>query len=148
VRYVGDAIAAVAAETAAAAQAGLDAIVLELEALPVVSDMTRALDAAAPVIPDWPATLTAGGLGVGIVARMAIEADEDRDLVSLDASHLFPAHVTWIGFGRGALLRKFMYEFMQLFAPHLNRRLVDRAQSTAASADVDKLFADIELPLR
>jgi CO/xanthine dehydrogenase Mo-binding subunit/aerobic-type carbon monoxide dehydrogenase small subunit (CoxS/CutS family) len=65
VRYVGDAIAAVAAETEAAAQAGLDAIVLELESLPVVSDMTRALDADASVIPDRPATLTAGGLGEG-----------------------------------------------------------------------------------
>ncbi len=60
VRYVGDAIAAVAAESSCAAQAGLDAIVLELEALPVVSDMTRALDADAPMIPDRPATLTAG----------------------------------------------------------------------------------------
>ena len=88
------------------------------------------------------------GLGVGIVANMAVEADEDRDLVSLDASHLFPAHVTWIGFGRGVLLRKFMYEFMQLFAPHLNRRLVDCAQSAASSEEVEKLFSDIGLPLR
>ncbi|MBN2393836.1 MAG: molybdopterin-dependent oxidoreductase [Anaerolineae bacterium] len=65
VRFVGEAIAAVAAETEAAAQAGIDAIVLELEALPVVSDMTRALDAGAPIIPDKPTTLTAGGLGEG-----------------------------------------------------------------------------------
>lgn len=88
------------------------------------------------------------GLGVGVVANMAVEAQEDRDLVSLDASHLFPAHVTWIGFSRGVLLRKYMYEFMQQFAPHLNRRQVDRAQSTSSSEQVEKLFADIELPLR
>jgi LysR family transcriptional regulator, cys regulon transcriptional activator len=88
------------------------------------------------------------GLGVGIVASMAIEAEEDRDLVTIDASHLFPAHVTWVGFARGLLIRKFMYEFMQLFAPHLNRRLVDRAQSMSANEDVEKLFTDIELPLR
>lgn len=88
------------------------------------------------------------GLGVGVVASMAIEAEEDRDLVRIDASHLFPAHVTWIGFQRGLLLRKFMYEFMQLFAPHLNRRLVDRAQATSSSGEVEALFADIELPLR
>jgi CO/xanthine dehydrogenase Mo-binding subunit/aerobic-type carbon monoxide dehydrogenase small subunit (CoxS/CutS family) len=65
VRYVGDAIAAVAAETESAAQAGIDAIVLELEPLPVVSDMTRALDPDAPIIPDRPATLTDGRLGEG-----------------------------------------------------------------------------------
>ena len=64
-RYVGEAIAAVAAETEAAAQAGLAAIVLELEALPVVSDMARALDAGVPVIPDRPAPLTMGGFGEG-----------------------------------------------------------------------------------
>jgi hypothetical protein len=37
---------------------------------------------------------------------------------------------------------------MQLFAPHLNRRLIDRAQSMSNPEDVDKQFADIELPLR
>lgn len=88
------------------------------------------------------------GLGVGIVANMAVEADQDRDLVSIDAAHLFPAHVTWVGFRRGMLLRKYMYEFLQLFAPHLTRRVVDRAQSAGSSEDVEALFADIELPLR
>jgi LysR family cys regulon transcriptional activator len=43
------------------------------------------------------------GLGVGIVASMAIDAREDADLVALDASHLFSAHTTWIGFRRGTL---------------------------------------------
>ena len=54
VRYVGDAIAAVAAESEAAAQAGIEAIALELEALPVVSDPRRALDADAPLVPLTP----------------------------------------------------------------------------------------------
>jgi CO/xanthine dehydrogenase Mo-binding subunit len=51
VRYVGEAIAAVAADTLEAAKAGLAAIVLELEELPGVFDMTRALDADAPLVP-------------------------------------------------------------------------------------------------
>ena len=88
------------------------------------------------------------GLGVGIVANMAVETEEDRDLVSIDAAHLFPAHTTWVGFRRDMLLRKYMYEFLQLFAPHLTRRLVDRAQSAAGDAEVAALLADIELPLR
>jgi CO/xanthine dehydrogenase Mo-binding subunit len=49
--YVGDAIAAVAAETEEAALAGLEAIILELEPLPVVSDLTAALDPDAPQVP-------------------------------------------------------------------------------------------------
>lgn len=50
VRYVGDAIAAVAAETPEAALAGVQAIVCELEPLPVVSDMDHALDSDAPQV--------------------------------------------------------------------------------------------------
>ena len=51
VRYVGDPIAVVAAETEAAALEGVKAILLELEPLPALSDMTEALDANAPLIP-------------------------------------------------------------------------------------------------
>ena len=46
------------------------------------------------------------GLGIGIVASMAIDPREDGDLVDIDTSHLFPAHVTWIGFRRGGLLQE------------------------------------------
>jgi CO/xanthine dehydrogenase Mo-binding subunit len=51
VRYVGDAIAAVAAETRQAAEAGLQAIACDLEELPGVFEMARALDPQAPLIP-------------------------------------------------------------------------------------------------
>jgi LysR family cys regulon transcriptional activator len=87
------------------------------------------------------------GLGVGIVASMAMDPREDGDLVSIDASHLFPAHMTWAGFHQGALLRGYMYDFLQQLAPHLTRRLVDRAGNAASPADVDALFADVELPV-
>jgi len=50
VRYVGDPIAAVAAETMQAARAGMQAIVLELEELPGVFDLRKALDVDAPFI--------------------------------------------------------------------------------------------------
>jgi len=55
VRYVGEAIAAVAADTPAAALAGVEAIVCELEPLPGVFDPEHALDPDAPQIgPDRP----------------------------------------------------------------------------------------------
>jgi LysR family cys regulon transcriptional activator len=87
------------------------------------------------------------GLGVGIVAHMAINED-DPDLKAIDAAHLFPAHTTWIGFRRGTLLRKYMYEFAQLLAPHLERRLVDRAHRAASAEEVRQMFAEVELPQR
>ena len=88
------------------------------------------------------------GLGVGIVASMAVEEREDSDLVRIDTSHLFPAHVTWIGFRRGGLLRKYQLDFMQLFAPHLTRRVIERAAGAATQVDVDALVEGLDLPLR
>ena len=87
------------------------------------------------------------GLGVGIVAPMAVAEGAD-DLAVLDASHLLPAHTTWLGFRRGALLRRYMYEFAQLFAPHLERRLVERAHRAGSPAENAALFADVPLPQR
>ncbi len=55
--------------------------------------------------------------------------------------------MTWAGFHQGALLRGYMYDFLQLLAPHLTHRLVDRAGNAASPADVDALFADVELPV-
>ena len=79
------------------------------------------------------------GLGIGIVADVAIDPVADADLLSIDASHLFPAHTTWAGFMRGSLLRGYMYDFLQLLAPHLTRRVVERASLAPTQAEVDAL---------
>ncbi len=65
------------------------------------------------------------GLGIGIVADMAYDAKVDKDLVRLDASHLFEPSTTHIGFRRGMFLRGYMYDFISGFAPHLSKKLVD-----------------------
>jgi LysR family cys regulon transcriptional activator len=88
------------------------------------------------------------GLGIGIVASMAIDPHEDADLVQIDTSELFPAHITWIGFRRGGLLRKYQLDFIQIFAPHLTRRLIERTAKAATQAEVDETVADLELPMR
>ncbi|HXR51945.1 MAG TPA: HTH-type transcriptional regulator CysB [Steroidobacteraceae bacterium] len=88
------------------------------------------------------------GIGVGIIANMAVDPVEDADLVVLDAAHLFPTHTTWVGFDRSALLRKYMYDFLGLLAPHLTRRVVDRARTSVNQADTDAVFEGISLPLR
>ncbi|WP_078083654.1 HTH-type transcriptional regulator CysB [Microbulbifer mangrovi] len=87
------------------------------------------------------------GLGIGIVADMAAVEDEDSDLVALDASELFESSVTKIGFRKGIFLRGFMYEFIQQFAPHLTRELVEQAAQASSRAEVDELFSHIDLPV-
>ena len=88
------------------------------------------------------------GMGVGIIAHMAVDPKEDPDLVALDASHLFEASTTRIGFRKGTFLRGFMYEFIQLFAPHLTRELVDQAMECHGHDELEELFRGIELPVR
>lgn len=87
------------------------------------------------------------GMGVGIVASMAYDADKDTDLVCKDASHLFEYSVTRIGIKRGSLLRLYMYDFVGTFAPHLQRPLVERALSCQSQTEVNQLFADVEIPV-
>ena len=86
------------------------------------------------------------GLGVGIVASQAVDAKDDLDLVSLDASHLFRPHITWVGFRRGRLMRGYMYEFLHRLAPHLTKRAVNEAIRTSTREETEKLFADVKLP--
>ncbi len=88
------------------------------------------------------------GIGVGIIANMAIDPVEDTDLVVLEAGHLFPTHFTWVGFDRSSLLRKYVYDFIGLLAPHLTRRLVDKARAAASHSETEALFADVDLPER
>jgi LysR family cys regulon transcriptional activator len=86
------------------------------------------------------------GLGVGIVASMA--ADCEEDLVVIDGRGLFPRSTTWIGFRRDAALKRYMVDFIELFAPHLTRDRIERAAALPDQAAVDALLADIELPIR
>ncbi len=69
------------------------------------------------------------GLGIGLLARMAYDPQRDAGLRAVDASHLFEPSTTRIGIRRGAFLRGYMYSFIELFAPHLNRHAVDHAMS-------------------
>ncbi|MCH8530453.1 MAG: HTH-type transcriptional regulator CysB [Saccharospirillum sp.] len=86
------------------------------------------------------------GLGVGILAHMAIDPELDRDLVSLDASHLFEASVTRIGIRKGTFIRGFTYQFIERFAPHLTKALVEQAMTATNRHDVEELFQSIPLP--
>ncbi len=72
-------------------------------------------------------TYVAMGLGVGIVAAMAYDEKTDQGLRAVDAAHLFEWSMTRIGIRRNAWLREYAYVFIELFAPHLTRKLVEAA---------------------
>ena len=71
------------------------------------------------------------GMGVGIVASIALDAERDRQLGILDAGHLFAVNVTRLGLRKGAWLRGYAYSFVELFAPTLTREVVTAAFNAA-----------------
>ncbi len=88
------------------------------------------------------------GLGVGIVASMAEDCDDKKDLTAVGAEGLFPRSTTWIGFRKETVLRRYMLDFVQLFAPHVTDVQIEQVRNARTQDDIDALFSDAQLPLR
>jgi LysR family cys regulon transcriptional activator len=70
------------------------------------------------------------GLGVGIVAEMALKDDgTNSDLISLPAGQLFGVNVARVAFKRSAYLRNFVYKFAELVSDKLTREQIAKAMS-------------------
>lgn len=91
-------------------------------------------------------TYVKAGLGVGVVATMAFDVQHDKGLVAIPAQHLFAPSTTKIGFRKGTFLRNYMFEFIETFAPHLTKTVVEEAMQQRTQDAVDRLFSKIQLP--
>ncbi len=69
------------------------------------------------------------GLGIGIVAEMAVKDEPNGDLVIKPVGHLFGTNVARIAFKRSAYLRNFVYTFAHLLSERLDRKLIDKAMA-------------------
>jgi len=69
------------------------------------------------------------GLGVGIVAEMAVRDDPIGDLAVRPMGHLFGQNVARVAFKRSAYLRNFVYKFAELLSDRLSRELIAKALS-------------------
>ncbi|TAK91192.1 MAG: CysB family HTH-type transcriptional regulator [Burkholderiaceae bacterium] len=67
------------------------------------------------------------GLGVGIIADVAYDAERDRGLTAIPAGDLFGINITKLALKQGAFMRAYAYTFIELFAPMLTKALVDKA---------------------
>lgn len=76
-------------------------------------------------------TYVRSGLGVGIIAEMAMKADGGNHdgLVWRPAGHLFGRNTARVAFRRGAYLRTFVLTFAELLSDRLSRTLIERAMS-------------------
>ncbi len=88
------------------------------------------------------------GMGVGIVAPMAYECQDQKDLTALSAAGMFPRVTTWLGYRRDSVLRRYMVDFIALFAPHLTPQITRKVAQLTTQAEVDELFDEAQLPIR
>jgi LysR family transcriptional regulator, cys regulon transcriptional activator len=79
-------------------------------------------------------TYTELGLGIGIIAAMAYDKKRDPKLQALDAGHLFHNNTTRVAIKRAAFQRRYTYAFIEMFAPHLTREIVDRARTATGES--------------
>ena len=66
-------------------------------------------------------------MGVGIIASMAYDEKIDNDLVAIETKEILPLCATWIAFHPSLFLRKFMKEFIGLFAPHVSNEQIEES---------------------
>ena len=72
------------------------------------------------------------GLGVGIVAEMAVKDDlgsTNSDLAVRPLGHLFGQNLARVAFKRGAYLRNFVFRFAELLSDRLDRNLIAKAMA-------------------
>lgn len=72
------------------------------------------------------------GMGIGIVASIAVDSQRDTHLRVLDAGHLFEINTTRLAIKRGTWLRGYVYGFIETFAPTLTKDEVLRALQPVA----------------
>ncbi len=66
------------------------------------------------------------GMGVGIIAGVAFDPERDKNLRSIPVGNLFGMNISRIALKQGAYLRSYIYTFIELLAPTLNRKLIDQ----------------------
>ncbi|UVW29995.1 CysB family HTH-type transcriptional regulator [Massilia sp. H6] len=67
------------------------------------------------------------GMGVGIIAGMAFDPERDRNLRAIPVGQLFGMNISRVAIKQGAYLRSYVYTFIELLAPTLNRDMVESA---------------------
>jgi len=88
-------------------------------------------------------TYTRLGLGLGLVAEMAVKDDPGMgmpgsELVWRPVGHLFGPNMARLAFKRGAYLRQFVLTFAELISDRLNKALILQAMQTPAGAKRDQ----------
>ncbi len=87
------------------------------------------------------------GLGIGIIANMAFNQEQDADLQVLDAKALFGISTSRIAIKREKYIKAYIFQFIEMFATHLTPEVVRRALDCQDNAQIHRLFEDYSVPV-
>jgi len=87
------------------------------------------------------------GLGIGIIADMAFNAEQDNDLIALNVEHLFGISTSQIAVKKNRYIKPYVYPFIEMFAPHLTQSLIREAIACADIEARQELFATVSIPM-
>ncbi|GAB3377694.1 LysR family transcriptional regulator [Lysobacter fragariae] len=90
-------------------------------------------------------TYVRAGLGVGLLAEMAVSATEDRDLVALQAPEAIPECIAWAVLPRERVLRDYTIDLISALAPQIDQRDLQRVLAGNQIADWPKAPSWVEL---
>ena len=85
------------------------------------------------------------GMGAGIIAEMACD-ENDKDLVYIDASHLFPDSVIKIGFRHSRHISPYQFDFMQMMVAYLEMDVIRQIATSRTAAEREKLMQSAAVP--
>ena len=77
------------------------------------------------------------GLGVGIVASVAYDAEQDRNLALIPVPDLFPANTTRLAVRRGIYLRSYAHAFIEKVCPDLGEESIKAALRSQQNGGAD-----------
>ena len=72
-------------------------------------------------------TYVALDLGVGIVASVAYDPEQDRNLVMIPVAELFPANTTRLAVRKGTYLRSYVHAFIEKVCPDIGEEAIKAA---------------------
>lgn len=87
------------------------------------------------------------GLGIGIIADMAFNEELDKDLVALKVKHLFGYTISQIAIKKERYIKPYVYPFIEMFAPHLTRSMIEQAIDCKDLAARQQLFSTVSIPM-
>lgn len=86
------------------------------------------------------------GLGIGIIADMALNPGQDDDLVAIGARQLFGISTSQVAVKKNKFLRACVVEFIKLFAPHLTEEVIRQAMTCQSTDELLQIYKGFVLP--